>query len=58
MLNAAHRIQDLRVPPGNRLHKLQRVLEDYYGIRVNNQWRIIFTWEGNDAHNVSLTDYH
>jgi proteic killer suppression protein len=58
ILNAAYLLDDLRVPPGNRLEALHGPLKDYHGIRVNDRWRIIFRWENNNAHEVSLTDYH
>jgi toxin HigB-1 len=58
MLDAASRINDLREPPGNRLELLKGNLTGYYSIRVNDQWRIIFRWEDNNAYDVSLTDYH
>lgn len=58
MLNAATRLDDLRVPPGNRLEALKGNLEGFYSIRVNDQWRIIFRWSDNDAYDVKLTDYH
>ena len=58
MLNAAYRLNDLREPPGNRLELLKGELAGHYSIRVNEQWRIIFRWEDNNAHEVSLTDYH
>jgi toxin HigB-1 len=58
MLNAADLIRDLREPPGNRLEALKGNLAGYYGIRVNDQWRIIFRWKDNNAYDVSLTDYH
>ena len=58
MLNAAHRLEDLRSPPGNSLEVLRGDLEGYYSIRVNNQWRIIFRWVVSDATQVTLTDYH
>lgn len=57
MLNAAHKLDDLRSPPGNRLEALQGDLAGYHSIRVNDQWRIIFRWN-NGAHEVSLVDYH
>ena len=57
VINAAHRLDDLRSPPGNRLEALKGELEGFHSIRVNRQWRIIFRWE-NGAHEVSLTDYH
>jgi len=58
MLDAAYRLNDLRKPPGNRLELLKGELAGYYSIRVNEQWRIVFRWEDNNAHEVSLTDYH
>ena len=58
MLNAAHRLDDLRSPPGNRLGTLKGDLQGFHSIwGVNNQWRIIFRWD-NGAHDVSLVDYH
>lgn len=58
MLNAAAAILDLRSPPGNRLEALKGDLSGRHSIRVNDQWRIVFRWEGNNAHDVRLTDYH
>ena len=58
MLNAAYRLNDLREPPGNRLELLRGDFAGYYSIRVNDQWRIIFRWQDNNAHEVALTDYH
>ncbi len=58
MRNAAYRLIDLREPPGNRLESLKGDLAGYYGIRVNDQWRIVFRWEDGNVHGVSLTDYH
>jgi proteic killer suppression protein len=56
-LNAATKLQDLRSPPGNRLEMLKGKLKDYYSIRINDQWRIIFKWkEGADE--VQIIDYH
>jgi toxin HigB-1 len=57
VLNAAHKLDDLRSPPGNRLEALKGDLAGYHSIRVNDQWRIIFRWN-NGAHDVSLVDYH
>jgi proteic killer suppression protein len=60
VLNAAHRWDDLRSPPANRLEALRGELAGFHSIRVNDQWRqwrIVFRWE-NGAHDVSLTDYH
>ena len=58
MLNSAQDINDLRVPPANRLEKLKGDLADYYSIRINIQWRIVFSWVNNDCHEVGITDYH
>jgi len=57
VLNAAHRLEDLRSPPANRLEALKGDLAGFYSIRVNDQWRIIFRWDA-DASDVSLVDYH
>ena len=58
MINNAQTINDVRVPPSNRLKKLKGKLKDYYSIRVNNQWRIKFKWLNNSAYEVEITDYH
>jgi proteic killer suppression protein len=58
MINNAENINDLRIPPANRLKKLQGELSDFYSIRINDQWRIIFNWQINNAENVQITDYH
>lgn len=58
MLNNAQDVNDLRIPPANRLEKLKGDLEDYYSIRINNQRRIIFQWLNNDAYDVKIIDYH
>lgn len=58
MINAAHRLDDLRSPPGNRLEALRGDLEGYHSIRVNQQWRIVFRWEGNGAADAQFVDYH
>jgi toxin HigB-1 len=58
ILDAAERLEDLRVPPGNRLEKLRGNRVGQYSIRVNDQWRICFRWEGSDAHDVDIVDYH
>ena len=57
-IHEAESLDNLRNPPGNRLELLRGVLEGFYSIRINNQWRIIFRWEGKDAHDVKITDYH
>jgi proteic killer suppression protein len=58
MINNAQDINDLRIPPANRLEKLKGDLEDFYSIRINNQWRIIFQWHNNDAYEIKIVDYH
>jgi proteic killer suppression protein len=57
-LDAAEALQDLRVPPGNRLEKLKGRRSGQYSIRINDQWRICFTWKDGDAHDVEIVDYH
>jgi toxin HigB-1 len=57
MLNAAHELQDLRVPPGNRLEALKGDLRGKHSIRINDQWRVIFRWKNGDAHEVQIDDY-
>jgi proteic killer suppression protein len=51
-------INDLKVPPSNHLEALKGNLEGFYSIRVNRQWRLIFTWQENQAYDISLVDYH
>jgi len=58
MLNRARNLNDLRVPPGNRLEFLKGDREGQSSIRINNQWRICFKWYENDAYNVEIVDYH
>jgi len=58
MIEYAHDLRDLRVPPGNRLEALRGDLRGYHSIRINEQWRVIFQWQGGAAHNVSIVDYH
>lgn len=58
MLNNSQNLADLRIPPSNRLEKLSGNLKDHYSIRINNQWRIIFTWENGNAKEVEIIDYH
>ena len=58
MLNAAAAVLDLTSPPGNRFEALKGDLKGFYSIRVNDQWRIVFRWEGNNAHDVRLMDFH
>ncbi len=58
MLNNSQDIVDLRIPPSNRLEKLTGKLSDFYSIRINNQWRIIFLWDNGNASEVEIIDYH
>jgi proteic killer suppression protein len=58
IIDAAESLEDLRVPPGNRLEKLKGDRVGQYSIRVNQQWRICFRWVGGNAHDVELVDYH
>jgi proteic killer suppression protein len=58
MLHNSQDLTDLRIPPSNRLEKLSGNLKDFYNIRINNQWRIIFAWENANASNVEIVDYH
>jgi len=58
MIDAATRLTDLLVPPGNRLERLAGDRKDQYSIRVNEQWRICFVWHDGNAHDVELVDYH
>jgi len=57
-INAAARLDDLRVPQSNRLEQLKGDLAGFWSVRVNDQWRIIFKWTDGQASGVSLTDYH
>jgi len=58
MLNNALNLNDLRIPPANRLEKLSGDRKGQYSIRINHQWRICFKWSDGDVHNVEITDYH
>ncbi|MCZ8330608.1 MAG: type II toxin-antitoxin system RelE/ParE family toxin [Flavobacterium sp.] len=58
MLNNSQNIMDLQIPPSNRLEKLKGNLKEFYSIRINNQWRIIFRWENGNASEVEIVDYH
>ena len=58
MLNAATVIETLRIPPSNFLEALHGDREGQYSIRVNKQWRICFVWQGNNAYDVQIVDYH
>ncbi len=57
-LNSAYTIEDLKIPPANRLEKLKGDLKDFYSIRINKQYRIIFKFINNNAYEVSIIDYH
>ncbi len=57
-LNAAKRLEDLRMPPGNQLEALKGDRKGQHSIRVNDQWRICFTWHEGEAVNVEIVDYH
>jgi toxin HigB-1 len=57
-VHAASRLEDLKVPPSNRLEKLTGDLKDFHSIRVNDQWRVIFKWSAGDAQEVQIIDYH
>lgn len=58
MVNAANSLEDLKIPPGNRLEALKDDLKGFHSIRINAQWRIIFRWVDGDAHEVRIVDYH
>jgi toxin HigB-1 len=58
MINRAETLQDLRVPPANRLERLVGDQEGQYSIRVNDQWRICFEWQDGEALDVEIVDYH
>jgi toxin HigB-1 len=58
MLNRAMTLNDLRVPPANRLEKLKGDRAGQYSIRINDQWRICFEWRDGDAYDVEIEDYH
>jgi len=58
MINNSITINDLRVPPANRLEKLSGNRAGQWSIRINDQWRVCFRWEGSDALDVEITDYH
>ena len=58
MLNAAHELKDILAPPGNKLEKLKRDLAEFYSIRINDQYRIIFKWTEGSIESVQIIDYH
>jgi proteic killer suppression protein len=58
MLNNSQNIIDLQIPPSNKLEKLKGKFKNYYSIRINDQWRIIFIWNNGNAEQVEIIDYH
>lgn len=58
MLDGALALDDLRIPPGNRLEKLHGNRQGQYSIRINDRYRICFEWSASDAYEVEITDYH
>jgi toxin HigB-1 len=58
MLNNSQNLMDLKVPPSNKLEKLSGKRSDFYSIRINDQWRILFKWEDTNASEVIILDYH
>jgi proteic killer suppression protein len=58
MINQARIVEDLQVPPGNRLEQLKGDLKGFWSIRINQQWRVIFRWEDGLKHDVKIIDYH
>ncbi|MEQ9403548.1 MAG: type II toxin-antitoxin system RelE/ParE family toxin [Cyclobacteriaceae bacterium] len=57
-LNAAVSLEDLRIPPSNRLHVLKGDLKEFHSISINMKWRIVFKWKDGNAYNVKITNYH
>jgi len=58
MLNNSQDLQDLKIPPANKLEKLSGKFKNYHSIRINKQWRIIFIWKNGNAFEVEIIDYH
>ncbi|OGL60549.1 MAG: excinuclease ABC subunit A [Candidatus Tectomicrobia bacterium RIFCSPLOWO2_12_FULL_69_37] len=58
LLDAAHRLDDLKAPPGNRMEALKGDRKGQHSIRINDQWRICFRWKDGNAHGVEIVDYH
>jgi len=58
IINYAQNINDLRIPPSNRLEKLSGDRAGQYSIRINDQWRICFVWKDNNAYYIEITNYH
>jgi toxin HigB-1 len=58
MLNSSQNIADLQVPPSNQLEKLKGNRKEFYSIRINDQWRVVFKWESGNAYKVEILDYY
>ena len=58
MINNSIDLNDLRIPPSNRLEKLSGNLKEYHSIRINNQWLIMFKWQDGHAYEIEIIDYH
>lgn len=58
LLNAASSLEDLKIPPGNKLEKLTGRLKGFYSIRINEKYRVVFVWGNGNSHKVSIIDYH
>ena len=58
MINNSFDLMDLRIPPSNRLEKLKGDFKEFYSIRVNTQWRIVFKWDNGNANEIEIIDYH
>ncbi|OYY99392.1 MAG: plasmid maintenance system killer family protein [Sphingobacteriia bacterium 28-36-52] len=58
MLNNSQDLTDLQIPPSNKLEKLKGNLKDFYSIRINDQWRVIFKWDSSNSSDVEIIDYH
>ena len=58
MINNSINLNDLRIPPSNRLEKLSGNMKEYYSIRINDQWRIMFKWQAGNAFEIEIIDYH
>ena len=58
ILNYAVSLEDLKIPPGNKLEQLLGNRKGQHSIKINDQWRVCFTWKNNNAHDVEIVDYH
>jgi proteic killer suppression protein len=58
MINNSQNLIDLKVPPSNKLEKLAGKMSDFYSIRINDQWRIVFKWDDGNSSDVTIMDYH